>query len=81
MQLIVQEGTAILSLKESIQAHDEALRSTALQEITGQVKVFYRDYEIVRVEAKEGNMEILPAGLSGLFWLTKGRRYQLKTGE
>ncbi|GAB4242940.1 MAG: hypothetical protein Kow00129_01720 [Thermoleophilia bacterium] len=81
MQIIVQEGSAILSLTQPIQAHDEALRSTTIREMTEDVKVFYRDYEIIRVEAREAKIEILPSALAGVFWLEKGRRYQLKVGD
>lgn len=79
MQIIVQEGRAILSLISPIQAHDEALRSTTISEITEDVKVFYRDYEVVRVELRDGAMEILAPALAGIYWLEKGRRYQLQT--
>lgn len=81
MQIIVQEGRAILSLIQPIQAHDEALRSTTIREMTEEVKVFYRDYEVIRVEAREAQIEILPVALAGIFWLEKGRRYQLKIGD
>ena len=60
MQVIVQEGKAIVSLTSPIQAHDEALRTTNIQEMTEEIKVFYRDYEMVRVEARGGTIEILP---------------------
>jgi hypothetical protein len=78
MQIIVQEGSATVSLSEPIQAHDEALRCTSLTEITDEVKVFYRDYEIIRVEAKQGSLEVLPPAVAGIYWLEKGRRYQLR---
>jgi hypothetical protein len=45
------------------------------------VKVFYRDYEIVRIEAREGAMEIMPAAIGAITWLKKERRYQLKPGS
>jgi hypothetical protein len=78
MQIIVQEGNATLSLTEPIQAQDEALRSTSIREITEDVKVFYRDYEIIRIEARQGVIEVLPASVAGIYWLEKGRRYQLR---
>lgn len=78
MQIIVQEGNATLSLAEPIQAQDEALRSTSLREMTEDVKVFYRDYEIIRIEARAGTIEVLPPAVAGIFWLEKGRRYQLR---
>lgn len=78
MQIIVQEGRAILSLIAPIQAHDEALRSTALHDITGDVKAFYRDYELVRIEARGGDLEILGSAVAGIYWLERGRRYQLQ---
>jgi hypothetical protein len=79
MQIIVQEGRAVLTLISPIQAHDEALRSTALRELTEDVKVFYQDYAIVRVEARDGTMEVPAHALAGLVWVEKGRRYQLQT--
>jgi hypothetical protein len=81
MQVIVQEGRAIVSLTAPIQAHDDALRTTSIREMTEEVKVYYRDYEMVRIEARDGAIEILPSALAGLFWIEKGRRYQLKVGS
>lgn len=80
MQIIVQEGEVQISLIAPIQAPDESLRTTTVHNVSGPAKVYYRDHEIVRVEAREGNLEILPAAIGGLTWLTKGRRYQLKVG-
>jgi hypothetical protein len=80
MQVIVQEGKAIVSLTAPFQAHDEGLRTTNLREMTEDIKVFYRDYELVRVEARDGIIEILPHAVAGIFWIEKGRRYQLKVG-
>ena len=80
MQVIVQEGKAIVSLTSPIQAHDEALRTTNIREMTEEIKVFYRDYEMVRVEARSGTIEILPQAVAGIFWIEKWRRYQLKVG-
>lgn len=80
MQIIVQEGRAILSLVNPIQVHDEALRSMTVHEFSEDVKVFYRDFEIIRIEAREASVEILPHAVASIFWVEKGRRYQLKTG-
>lgn len=81
MQIIVQEGSATLSLTQPIQAHDDALRTTAVRDLTEAVKVFYRDYEVIRIEARDGAIEVLPPAVAGIFWLEKGRRYQLKTAD
>lgn len=81
MQIIVQEGRAVLSLSAPIQAPDEALRTTSIHELTDDVKIYYRDYEVIKAEAREGTIEILPSSLVGVFWVEKGRRYQLKTGS
>ncbi|MBC7293922.1 MAG: hypothetical protein H5T84_07480, partial [Thermoleophilia bacterium] len=63
MHIIVQEGEASISLLAPIQAPDENLRTTSLQTVVGPVKVYYRDFEVVRVEAREGTLEILPAAI------------------
>jgi hypothetical protein len=81
MQVVVQEGQAVVSLTQSIQAHDEALRATTITELTDDVKVFYRDHEVVRVEARDGKMELLAPAVASLLWLEKGRRYQLKAAD
>jgi hypothetical protein len=81
MQVIVQEGRAIVSLLAPFQAHDDSLRTTNIREMTEDVKVFYRDYEMIRVEARDGMIEILPSAISGIFWIEKGKRYQLKIGS
>jgi hypothetical protein len=80
MQIIVQEGSAILSLVSPIRVHDEALRSTSISEFTEEIKAYYRDFELVRIEAREGRLEVEPSNVASIFWLEKGRRYQLKTG-
>ena len=80
MHIIVQEGEASISLLAPIQAPDENLRTTSLQTVVGPVKVYYRDFEVVRVEAREGTLEILPAAIGAISWLRKDRRYQLKPG-
>ncbi|NLO27481.1 MAG: hypothetical protein GX113_04785 [Actinobacteria bacterium] len=80
MQIIVQEGEILVSLITAIQAPDENLRTMTVQIVTGPGKVYYRDLEVVRVEVREGALEILPAAIGSLAWLKKGRRYQLKIG-
>ena len=80
MQVIVQEGEVQVSLVTPIQAPDDSLRSNTVHSVTGPAKVYYRDLELIRVEARDGNLEILPAAIGGLTWITKGRRYQLKVG-
>jgi hypothetical protein len=81
MQIIVQEGEASVSLVTPVQAPDDSLRSTSLQNVVGSVKVYYRDFEIVRIEAREGMLELLPACIGAVSWLRKGRCYQLKSGN
>jgi hypothetical protein len=81
MQIIVQEGEASVSLVTPIQAPDDSLRTTNVQHVLGQVKVYYRDFEVIRVEAREGSMELLPAIIGAISWLRKDRCYQLKPGS
>ena len=81
MQIIVQEGEASVSLTMTIQAPDDTLRTSALSIITGPVKVFYRDFEIICVEARDGALELLPSAVGSITWLQKDRRYQLKLGD
>ena len=81
MQVVVQEGEASVSLTMSIQAPDDSLRTNSLNILTGPVKVFYRDFEVIRVEAREGALEITPAVVASITWLRKDRRYQLKLGD
>lgn len=81
MQIIVQEGEASVSLVTPIQAPDDSLRTTSVQNLVGPVKVYYRDFEIVRVEAREGALELLPASVGAVTWLRKDRCYQLKSGN
>jgi hypothetical protein len=45
------------------------------------VKVFYRDFEIIRIEARDGALELTPAVIATISWVRKDRRYQLKVGE
>ena len=78
MHIVVQEGEASVSLMVPVQAPDESLRTTTVQSVVGPVKVFYRDFEVVRIEAREGAMEIMPAAIGAITWLKKERRYQLK---
>jgi len=79
MQIIVQEGTAILSLSQEVQAHDDSLRSITIREMSEPVKVFYRDYEVIRVEVREGAIEVMPGSIASIYWIDRGKRYQLKT--
>jgi len=81
MQIVVQEGEASVSLTMTIQAPDDSLRTTTLNILTGPVKVFYRDFEMVRVEARDGALEIMPPAVGSITWLRKDRRYQLKLGD
>lgn len=81
MQVIVQEGEASVSLSVAIQAPDDSLRTTSLNILTGPVRVFYRDFELVRVEARGGALEIFPPAIASITWLRRDRRYQLKTGD
>ena len=78
MQIIVQEGEVLVSLTSPIQAPDESLRTTAVHTVSGPAKVYYRDLEMIRVEAREGNLEILPVAIGAVTWIRKDRRYQLK---
>jgi hypothetical protein len=81
MQILVQEGEASVSLTTAVQAPDENLRTASVTILTGPVKVFYRDFEIIRVEARDGALELLPSAVGAISWLRKDRRYQLKLGE
>jgi hypothetical protein len=81
MQIIVQEGDASVSLMMAIQAPDDSLRTNSLTVLTGAVKVFYRDFEIIRLEARDGNLELTPAVIASITWLRRDRRYQLKVGD
>jgi hypothetical protein len=81
MQIVVQEGEASVSLTVTIQAPDDTLRTSSLSILTGPVKVFYRDFELVRVEARDGALEIMPQAVASITWLRKDRRYQLKLGD
>jgi hypothetical protein len=81
MHIVVQEGEVLVSLIAPIQAPDESLRTTTVQSVSGPAKVFYRDYEIIRIEARGGALEILPSAIGALSWIRKDRRYQLKVGS
>ncbi|OFW60595.1 MAG: hypothetical protein A2133_12130 [Actinobacteria bacterium RBG_16_64_13] len=81
MQIIVQEGEVLVSLVSPIQAPDESLRTTTIHSVSGAAKVYYRDHELIRVEARDGNLEILPGSIGALTWVKKDRRYQLKVGN
>ena len=65
----------------AIQAPDDTLRTSTINLLTGPVKVFYRDFEIIRVEARDGALELTPAVVASVTWLRKDRRYQLKLGD
>jgi len=80
MQIIVQEGEASISLVTPIQAPDENLRTVTTHSVLGPVKVYYRDFEVVRIEAREGALEIAAAAIGAISWISKGRCYQLKPG-
>jgi hypothetical protein len=81
VQIIVQEGNALVSLITPIQAPDEGLRTTTVQSISGPGKVYYRDYEVILVEAREGALEIMRSSIGAITWMAKDRRYQLKVAE
>ena len=78
MHIIVQEGEASISLVTAVQAPDDSLRNNTITNFVGLVKVYYRDFEIVRVEARDGVLEFLPGAIGAISWVQKGRRYQLK---
>lgn len=80
MQMIVQEGDASISLVTPIQAPDENLRTTEVSTVVGPIKVYYRDFEVVRIDAREGMLEITPAAIAAITWTRKDRCYQLKSG-
>ena len=81
MHIIVQEGEASISLVTPVQAPDDSLRTTTITNFVGSVKVYYRDFEVVHVEARDGALELLPNSVGAISWLQKGRRYQLKHGD
>jgi hypothetical protein len=81
MHIIVQEGEASISLVTPVQAPDDSLRTTTITNFVGPVKVYYRDFEVVQVEARDGALELLPTTIGAISWLQKGRRYQLKHGD
>ena len=81
MQIVVQEGEASVSLTMVIQAPDDTLRTSSINLLTGPVKVFYRDFELIRIEARDGALELTPSVVASITWLRKDRRYQLKLGD
>jgi hypothetical protein len=81
MQIVVQEGRALVSLISPIHAPDESLRTTTVESISGPVKVFYRDYEMIMVMARDDALEIMPSTVGAITWTEKTRRYQLKVGS
>ena len=64
MHIIVQEGRAVLSLVAPIQIYDDSLRSQTVAEFSEDVKAYYRDFELVRIEARGGTVGD-PAGGRG----------------
>jgi hypothetical protein len=80
VQIVVQEGEVLVSLTSPIQATDDNLRTNTVQTVTGLAKVYYRDQELVRVEVRDGSLELLPASIGAVSWVRKDRRYQLKLG-
>jgi hypothetical protein len=80
VHIVVQEGEASVSLVTPIQAPDDSLRTSTTNAVVGPVKVYYRDFEIVLVEAREGLLDIAPTAIGAINWLRKDRRYQLKPG-
>jgi hypothetical protein len=80
VQIVVQEGEVLISLTSPIQATDDNLRTNTVQTVTGLAKVYYRDQELIRVEARDGALELLPASIGAVSWVRKDRRYQLKLG-
>jgi hypothetical protein len=81
MQIIVQEGEVLVSLISPIQAPDESLRTATIHSVSGTAKVYYRDLELIRIEARDGALEVLPAAIGAVTWVRKDRRYQLKVGQ
>jgi hypothetical protein len=81
MQIVVQEGEASVSLTTTIHAPDDSLRTSSVNMLSGPVKVFYRDFEVIKVEARDGALEVMPAVVASISWLRKDRRYQLKLGD
>ena len=81
MHVVVQEGEASISLVVPIQAPDDSLRTTTTTSIVGPVKVYYRDFEVVLVEARQGALEITATAIGAINWLRRDRRYQLKSGS
>ncbi len=81
MQIIVQEGEVLISLIAPIQATDDSLRTNSFQSVAGQAKVYYRDHEVILVEARDGALEIMPGAIGAVSWVRKDRRYQLKIGS
>ncbi len=71
----------MVSLAMAIQAPDDNLRTNSVTTLSGPVKVFYRDFEVIRVEAREGDLELLPSVVGAITWLRKDRRYQVRLGE
>lgn len=69
-----------MSLLAPIQAPDENLRTATLSIVVGPVKVYYRDFEVIRIDAREGSLELTPPAIASIGWIRKDRCYQLKSG-
>lgn len=80
MHIVVQEGEAVVSLLAPVQAPDDSLRTNAITSFSGPVKVYYRDFEVVHLEARDGALEIMQAAIGSISWTKRERRYQLKQG-
>ncbi len=48
----------LISLIAPFQATDDSLRTNSFQSVAGQAKVYYRDHEVILVEARDGALEI-----------------------
>ncbi len=80
MQIIVQEGEASVSLVTPIQAPDDSLRTTNVQHVLGQVKVYYRDFEVYAWKRARGAWSCSPPS-SGHQLVAQRPCYQLKPGS
>jgi hypothetical protein len=81
MHVVVQEGEASVTLRSPIQAPDDSLRSTSISNFSGYVKVYYRDFEMIHMEAREGSLEIPVAAIGAISWTKREKRYQLKLSD
>ena len=78
MQIVVQEGDGLVSLMAPIQAPDESLRTSTVHTVAGRLKAFYRDQELIRVEVREGAMEIPAAAIGALTWVSNGSGFKVE---